>query len=73
MENLCDSLAGEGNFVMLRGPVSDTLMYRQLMQRGVIVRTMTGFRFPKWIRSTLVRPSIMATFLSALSAVLGGK
>jgi histidinol-phosphate aminotransferase len=64
-------VAGEGNFVMARVPVPDTLMYRRLMMRGFMVRTMTGFRFPNWIRITLVRPPVMEAFTVALAAALG--
>ncbi len=55
---------------MVRGPMSDTLLYRRLMQRGFMVRTMTGFRFPNWIRVTLAQPPVMEAFVSALTAVL---
>jgi histidinol-phosphate aminotransferase len=46
-------------------------MYRRLMMRGFMVRTMTGFRFPNWIRITLVRPPVMEAFTVALAAALG--
>lgn len=61
---------GEGNFVMIRVPMSDTLLYRKLMTRGVMVRTMTGFRFPGWIRVSLAREEVMKEFGQALRAVL---
>ena len=61
---------GEGNFVMIRVPLSDTLLYRKLMARGVMVRTMTGFRFPGWIRVSLVQEEVMEEFGRALRAVL---
>ncbi|GAB7078811.1 pyridoxal phosphate-dependent aminotransferase [Megalodesulfovibrio paquesii] len=65
-----EHLAGEGNFMMLRTPVSDTLLYRLLMRQGVMVRTMTGFRFPNWIRVTLAREPEMVAFVQALRSVL---
>jgi len=38
--------SGEGNYVMMKAPINDTLLYRKLMKRGFMIRTMTGFRFP---------------------------
>ena len=63
-------VAGEGNFLMARTPVSDTLLYRRLMREGVMIRTMTGFRFPNWIRVSLVEEPAMAAFAQALKKVL---
>ncbi|MYL82338.1 aminotransferase class I/II-fold pyridoxal phosphate-dependent enzyme [Desulfovibrio aerotolerans] len=63
-------VAGEGNFLMARTPVSDTLLYRRLMREGVMIRTMTGFRFPNWIRVSLVEEPAMAAFAAALKKVL---
>ncbi len=63
-------VSGEGNFVMIRLPMSDTLAYRKLMTRGVMVRTMTGFRFPNFIRVTLSVREAMEAFVSALDEIL---
>jgi len=63
-------VSGAGNFVMVRTPASDSLMYRHLMHRGVMVRTMTGFRFPNWLRVTLVKEPVMHEFLSAFREVV---
>jgi histidinol-phosphate aminotransferase len=67
-----ESVCGEGNFVMVRVPASDSLMYRLLMRRGIMVRTMTGFRFPNWIRVSLVQEPVMRDFLAAFRAVVDG-
>ncbi len=61
---------GEGNFLMVRLPMSDTLAYRKLMTHGVMVRSMAGFRFPNWIRITLSFPEVMEAFIEALSEVM---
>jgi histidinol-phosphate aminotransferase len=61
---------GEGNFVMARLPMSDSLAYRKMMTRGVMVRTMTGFRFPNWIRITVSHLEALETFTEALSGIL---
>ncbi|EFL52222.1 aminotransferase class I and II [Solidesulfovibrio fructosivorans JJ]] len=59
-----------GNFIMVRTPISDTMLYRKLMREGVMVRTMTGFRCPNWIRVTLGREQAMEAFAKALPKVL---
>ena len=63
-------VSGAGNFVMVETPVSDSLIYRQLMRRGIMVRTMTGFRFPNWIRISLVQEPVMLAFLAAFREVI---
>lgn len=63
-------VAGEGNFVMIQLPINDALAYRKLMTQGIMVRCMTGFRFPNWIRVTLALPDVMAAFVKALSEVI---
>ncbi|QGY41861.1 aminotransferase class I/II-fold pyridoxal phosphate-dependent enzyme [Pseudodesulfovibrio cashew] len=67
----CDSLGfehviGEGNYAMIRTPISDTLLQRKLLRRGFLVRTMTGFRFPDWIRVSLVREPVLEEFCAVL-------
>jgi len=63
-------ITGEGNFVMIRLPFSDTLAYRKLMTKGVMVRTMTGFRFPNHIRVTVSHMEAMQAFIEAMEQVL---
>lgn len=63
-------VSGAGNFIMVRTPLSDTLLYRKLMREGVMVRTMTGFRYPNWIRVSLAREPAMAALAEALGKVL---
>jgi histidinol-phosphate aminotransferase len=65
-----ETLSGEGNFIMVRLPMSDSLAYRKLMTQGVMVRTMTGFRFPNWIRVTIQEPEAMEVFVEALSRIV---
>lgn len=62
-----ETVSGEGNYVMVRVPVNDMLMYRRLMKRGMMVRTMTGFRFPGWIRVSLREMAVMRAFADALA------
>jgi len=57
-----ETVGGEGNYLMIRVPVNDMLIYRRLMKRGMMVRTMTGFRFPGWIRVSLKEMPVMESF-----------
>ena len=61
---------GEASYVMVKLPMSDSLAYRKLMSKGVMIRSMTGFRFPNYIRVTLSKINIMETFINALSGIL---
>jgi len=63
-------IMGEGSFVMVKLPISDTLAYRKLMKEGIMVRTMTGFRFPNYIRVTISTVDVMEAFIEALGKVL---
>lgn len=66
-----ETVSGEGNYLMIRTPVNDMLMYRRLMRRGMMVRTMTGFRFPGWIRVTLRELEVMEHFAGVLHDEIG--
>jgi len=60
----------QGNFMMIRLPMSDSLAYRKLMTQGVMVRTMTGFRFPNYIRLTISSMEAMEAFVAALANIV---
>jgi histidinol-phosphate aminotransferase len=62
------SIGGEGSYIMVKTPIDDMQMYRRLMRRGFMVRSMTGFRFPGWIRVTLREAEVMACFAEAFSS-----
>jgi histidinol-phosphate aminotransferase len=63
-------LTSDCNFAMIKLPFSDTLAYRLLMQQGFMIRTMTGFRFPGWIRVSIVKQDEMRLFCDALSRLI---
>jgi len=63
-------IVGEGNFLIVRLPGSDTLAYRKLMREGVMIRPMTGFRYPNHIRITLAKMDAMEAFVVALKKIL---
>jgi len=71
LRRACDELdletvGGEGNYLMIKVPINDMLMYRRLMKRGMMVRSMTGFRYPGWIRVTLRELPVMESFAGVL-------
>jgi len=59
-----------GNFLIARLPGSNTLAYRQLLREGVMIRPMTGFRYPNHIRITLAQMEDMEAFVGALKKIL---
>jgi histidinol-phosphate aminotransferase len=61
---------GEGSFLMVKLPMSDTLAYRKLMRRGVMIRSMTGFRFPNWIRVSIGIHQAMEALVEGLINLL---
>jgi histidinol-phosphate aminotransferase len=61
---------GEGNFLIIKLPGSDTLAYRKLMREGVMIRSMTGFRFPNHIRVTVSHMEAMEAFIAALKKIM---
>lgn len=63
-------LSSDCNFAMIKLPFSDTLAYRLLMQQGFMIRTMTGFRFPGWIRVSMVKRDEMRLFCDALTRLV---
>jgi histidinol-phosphate aminotransferase len=65
-----ETQTGEGCYLMIKLPMSDTLAYRKLMAQGVMVRSMTGFRYPNWIRVSIGRHEAMEAFVTALRNIL---
>ncbi|MHB8769993.1 MAG: histidinol-phosphate transaminase [Syntrophales bacterium] len=63
-------IAGEGNYLIAKLPLSDTLAYRKLMREGIMIRPMTGFRYPNHIRITLAQQEAMEAFVAALKKIL---
>ena len=63
-------VSGEGNFVMIKLPFNDSLAYRKLMAQGIMVRTMTGFRFPNYIRVTIAKMEAMEALAQGLAKIV---
>ncbi len=62
--------SGEGNYFSVRLPFSDSLVYRRMMQKGVMVRMMTPFRFPNSIRISIAKQDAMQACVAALEQTL---
>lgn len=63
-------IVGEGNYLIVKLKGSDTLAYRKLMHEGIMIRPMTGFRYPNHIRVTIDRMEAMEAFVAALKKIL---
>jgi histidinol-phosphate aminotransferase len=63
-------ISNEGNYLIVKLPGSDTLAYRKMMREGVMIRPMTGFRYPNHIRVTLAQMEAMEAFVAALRKTL---
>jgi len=61
---------GEGCYIMIKLPMNDTLAYRKLMAQGLMIRSMTGFRFPNWIRVSVSKHEAMEAFITGLKRIL---
>lgn len=61
---------GEGNYMTVKLPFSDSLAYRMMMQQGVMVRMMTPFRFPNSIRITIAKRDAMLACIHALTTTV---
>jgi histidinol-phosphate aminotransferase len=62
-----DYVASFGNFVLVK--VGDaTRIYRALLQRGIIVRPVTNYGLPEWLRVTVGLPEENLRFVQALTA-----
>jgi histidinol-phosphate aminotransferase len=63
-------IAEEGCYVMIKLPFSDTLAYRKLISKGIVIRSMTGFRYPNWIRVSIGSHEAMELFIENLEMIL---
>jgi histidinol-phosphate aminotransferase len=62
--------AGVANYVMVRLPLSDSVVSKRLTLAGYLIRPMTTFRFPNFIRVSLAGAPMMEGLLGALEQVL---
>jgi histidinol-phosphate aminotransferase len=74
LESFCreegiEYLPSEANFVLMKTGEADRL-FTELQKRGIIIRSMTGYGLPDWIRVSIGTPEQMKTFKSQLLDVL---
>lgn len=63
----------EGNFILVHSDCSGSKVSDALMRKGVIVRPVAGYGFPKSIRVTIGTPEENERFVKELKAVLGDR
>ena len=61
-----------GNFVLMETAFPAADLFKELLQRGVIVRPIHGYDFPNHIRVTFGKPEEMQAFWSAAGPLLDG-
>ncbi|MBI5843667.1 MAG: histidinol-phosphate transaminase [Deltaproteobacteria bacterium] len=66
-------VSGQGCYMMARLPMSDSLAYRKLMAKGLMIRTMTGFRFPNFIRVSFGAMEDMEELVRGMREILPSK
>jgi histidinol-phosphate aminotransferase len=68
----CQPSGTSGNFVLLESAFPALDLFKELLQRGVIVRPMQGYGLPNHIRVTFGKPEEMQAFWSAAGPLLDG-
>lgn len=66
------TVVGEGNHIMLRTNMPDTLLYKKMLRYGIVIRPMTAFRLPGWVRITLQPEPMMRECCAALESIING-
>ena len=68
----CQLSGTSGNFVLMETAFAAADLFKELLQRGVIVRPMQGYGLPNHIRVTFGKPEEMQAFWSAAGPLLDG-
>jgi histidinol-phosphate aminotransferase len=68
----CQLSGTSGNFILLESAFPAAEFFRELLQRGVIVRPMQGYGLPNHIRVTFGKPEEMQAFWNAAGPLLDG-
>jgi len=68
----CKTSGTCGNFILLESAVPAPDLFKELLQRGVIVRPMQGYGLPHHIRITFGKPEEMQAFWNAAGPLLDG-
>jgi histidinol-phosphate aminotransferase len=70
-ESRIEHLPSYGSFVLVRVGTGDRV-FRQLLERGIVVRPVANYGLPEWIRVTVGLPQENAAFVAALRELLPG-
>jgi histidinol-phosphate aminotransferase len=68
----CQLSGTSGNFILLESALPAADLFKELLQRAVIVRPMQGYGLPHHIRVTFGKPEEMAAFWKAAGPLLDG-
>ncbi|WLT32543.1 histidinol-phosphate transaminase [Geothrix sp. PMB-07] len=68
----CQLSGTSGNFVLMETALPAADLFKELLQRGVIVRPMQGYGLPNHIRVTFGKPEEMDAFWAAAAPILDG-
>lgn len=68
----CRTSGTSGNFILLESAFPAAELFKELLQRGVIVRPMQGYGLPNHIRITFGKPEEMTAFWKAAGPLLDG-
>lgn len=68
----CQLSGTSGNFILLESAMPAADLFKELLQRGVIVRPMQGYGLPQHIRVSFGRPEEMQAFWAAAGPLLDG-
>ncbi|WP_306590060.1 histidinol-phosphate transaminase [Geothrix sp. 21YS21S-4] len=68
----CRLSGTSGNFILLESALPAADLFKDLLQRGVIVRPMQGYGLPNHIRVSFGKPEEMAAFWKAAGPLLDG-
>ncbi len=71
-QHRCRTSGTSGNFILLESAFPAAELFKELLQRGVIVRPMQGYGLPNHIRVTFGKPEEMAAFWKAAGPLLDG-
>ncbi len=68
----CQLSGTSGNFILMETAFPAADLFKELLQRGVIVRPMQGYGLPNHIRVTFGKPEEMQAFWTAAAPLLDG-
>lgn len=72
LKHRCQLSGTSGNFVLMETALPAADLFKELLQRGVIVRPMQGYGLPNHIRVTFGKPEEMQAFWNAAAPILDG-